>query len=97
MTSPATAKQRIAGKKNVDDFVCIWLVGIESDRACFPQIDYTIASVRHSVDELEVLAKPPFPKNCWHTNHLPTSRSFANAASLSVSVNPSTPQASEFG
>jgi hypothetical protein len=60
MTRPATAKQGVAGKEKVDYFICVWLVGIQSDGAFFPQINQTISRVCHSLDQLEVWTEPPF-------------------------------------
>jgi hypothetical protein len=38
MTRPATAKHGVIGKEKVDYLVCVWLIGIEPNRARFPQI-----------------------------------------------------------
>src|SRR5438128_1354148 len=94
MTSPATAEQRIAGKENVDDFICLWFVRVEANRACFPQIHKTVSRVRHSLNQLEVWIEPS--RSCWReSSHLEISRSFANATPLSESVKPSMPHDSE--
>jgi hypothetical protein len=43
MARPTATKKGVSGQEKVNDFVRVWLVGIKSDWACFPQIDQTIA------------------------------------------------------
>jgi hypothetical protein len=62
MARPTTAKQRVAGKEKVNYFVCVWLVGIKSNGACFPQIDETFAHECHGFDQVEFPSDPFFSK-----------------------------------
>ena len=58
MTSPAAAEQRIAGKEYIDDFVCLWFIRVQPNRACLPQIHKTVSRAYHSLDELKVGTEP---------------------------------------
>jgi hypothetical protein len=58
MTSPAATEERILGKENVDDFVCLWLIRVEPNWTRVPQIHETVSFVCYSFNQLEVWIQP---------------------------------------